>query len=286
MTQPVATTTLSMSVGMAMTQFGQTVTAAVNDATALNRVVWGLGGGVDYGRYSTAENPLVAFVSSATTVAAMIAQGNTLRQAVQTAITTAITDASAAPKNFASDVAAVTEALRSACANPLDALRLLNILAGFEAVVPLANSPAFIADPVGQEIINLTELAEVLMRRMAAISLARAAATYNPLSYQDAIRVRNLVNDALEAVIDEAADNFDDTAYLALEALRVAVVNDLNARGATLAPIVTRRFGATQSSLALAYRLYQDATRAGEIVARNDPPHPNFLPSTLELLAA
>jgi len=38
--------------------------------------------------------------------------------------------------------------------------------------------------------------------------------------------------------------------------------------------------------LALAYRLYQDATRATQIVALNDAPHPLFMPLLGQVLAA
>jgi hypothetical protein len=39
-------------------------------------------------------------------------------------------------------------------------------------------------------------------------------------------------------------------------------------------------------ALALAYRLYQDATRASELVALNDAPHPLFMPMQGKALAA
>jgi prophage DNA circulation protein len=35
----------------------------------------------------------------------------------------------------------------------------------------------------------------------------------------------------------------------------------------------------------LAYRFYQDAARAAELVARNDPPSPAFMANLLETLA-
>jgi prophage DNA circulation protein len=100
------------------------------------------------------------------------------------------------------------------------------------------------------------------------------------------VRVRDLVGNALEAVIDEAGDLFDDRSYEALTALRVAVIEDLKARGGDLAQIVNRGFGGLQPALVLAYRLYRDATRADEVLARNDCAHPGFLPAQLELLAA
>ena len=40
------------------------------------------------------------------------------------------------------------------------------------------------------------------------------------------------------------------------------------------------------AALALAYRLYQDATRASELVALNDAPHLLFMPTNGKALAA
>jgi prophage DNA circulation protein len=40
------------------------------------------------------------------------------------------------------------------------------------------------------------------------------------------------------------------------------------------------------AALSLAYRLYQDATRASELVALNDAPHPLFMPMRGKVLAA
>ena len=39
-------------------------------------------------------------------------------------------------------------------------------------------------------------------------------------------------------------------------------------------------------ALVLAYRLYQDAVRASELVALNDTPHPLFMPTCGKALAA
>jgi prophage DNA circulation protein len=157
--------------------------------------------------------------------------------------------------------------------------------AGF-AGQPIVAWPNWYGDPFVLQFTQLVSAAAIVIRRAAAISLARAAATYTPSSYQDAVRVRDLVGNALEAVIDEAGDLFDDRSYEALTALRVAVIEDLKARGGDLAQIVNRGFGGLQPALVLAYRLYRDATRADEVLARNDCAHPGFLPAQLELLAA
>jgi hypothetical protein len=315
-TRVIATSTIEQSIGAAVDALAAAVIPAITDATALYRTVRGLADGKDYGRYFAGEDPLVSYGAAATSVGAMLMRGNLLRQAVYTALATAETDASADLAAFPGAVAAVMEALRLACADPNDALRILAGLAAFSITTPfdgqsslvspaaalaaaiyfragiavsgnpLMSWPNFLADPVGIQIARLTAATAMLIRRCAAISLARAARDYTPTSYQDAVRVRDLVDGALDAVILEAGDNFDDTSYAALSALRVAVIEDLAARGATKAVVLTRHFGAVMPSLAMAWRLYQDANRAGDILARNDVPHPAFLAVDLELLAA
>jgi prophage DNA circulation protein len=311
--KPVATSTLEQTIGVATSAFAALVSSAAADATSIFNVIWGLSDGNDYGRYFGAENPLVPFESSATSIPAMAAAGATLRAAVATAIAQAETDAAGNLTAYPADIFAVTEALRAACANPADAIRLLSGLASFQATTPfdgpnpvtdeaaavaltiyfaagtgfagqpIAAWPNWFGDPFVLQFAQLVGAAAVLMRRAAAISLARASATYVPTSYQDASQKSAIVDGVLQNVILEAADLFNDHSYLALEALDVAVVTDLQTRGGNLAQIVSRSFGAQQPALCLAYRLYQDAARADEILARNDCPHPAFLPVNIEV---
>jgi len=311
-----ATSTLEQTIGAVTTAFAALVSAAAADATSIFHVIWGLSDGNDYGRYFSAENPLIPYESSATSIPAMAAAGASLRAAVAAAIAQAETDAAGKLIAYPADILAVTEALRAACANPADAIRLLSGLASFQATTPfdgpnpvsdqaasialtiyfaagsgfagqpIAAWPTWFGDPFVLQFAQLVGAAAVLMRRAAAISLARASATYVPTSYQDAVAKRGLVDGVLQSVILEAGNLFDDASYLALEALDVAVVTDLKTRGGNLAQIVNRSFGAQQPALVLAYRLYQNASRADEILARNDTAHPAFLPVNLELAAS
>ena len=93
------------------------------------------------------------------------------------------------------------------------------------------------------------------------------------------------VTAALDAEITAAGDAGSDTSFEALRQLRIACVADLTARGADLAPLVTRRFGASLPHLVVAATLYGDATRADELVRRADPPHPLFMPVSMQVLA-
>ena len=89
-----------------------------------------------------------------------------------------------------------------------------------------------------------------------------------------------------KTAISTAGDQGDDASYTALRVLRTAVVQDLQARGAVLSPLVTVTAGDTRPALAAAQQLYRDASRADQLVVQADPIHPLFLPTTYTALAA
>lgn len=122
-----------------------------------------------------------------------------------------------------------------------------------------------------------------LIRRTAVIEAARSSASINFDSYQDAVKVRNTVIQALE---DEALVA-PDLIFNALTDLRVAVIKDINTRGANLVKLVPYTPKATQPALVLAHRIYGDANRDQQIVDRNRIAHPGFVTGgrPLEVLA-
>ncbi|MBO6937535.1 MAG: DNA circularization N-terminal domain-containing protein [Deltaproteobacteria bacterium] len=74
--------------------------------------------------------------------------------------------------------------------------------------------------------------------------------------------------------------------YATLTAARVSLIRHLQAAAAELPEIVTHEPAVTVPALVLAHDLFGDATRAAEIVERNDPPHPGEIPAgtALEVL--
>lgn len=271
--------TLEASMGVAATQFAQAAISAAADATALYRVVYGLNDGNDYGRYFFGQNPLVTFADAAASLTALIAQGVTQQQAVLSAVDDLIA-VDSDPANFGPAASGLTEAVRLACANPADAVRLLVGLCGF---TPTIRTSGVADDPIGEELYLLGARAALRLRLAAAASLVRASADYQPTSREDAQAIANEVGQALDTLALFCADIFDDATASALFAARAAVVADLDARGASLASIATVKLTGARSTLVTAYRLYADATRADEVLARNPVPHPAFLPAEIEV---
>ena len=159
----------------------------------------------------------------------------------------------------------VVAALRAAVPDPLEQIRALLPLTAAGGSGPTA----------------------VRARRAAAIGLGRAARDLQPRSSDEALRVLALVSAALGQQILVAGDAGDDRSYLALRALRSAVVADLAARGATLAPLAPVERPRPLPSLVLAQQLYGDPGRADELVqGAGDVPHPLFMPTGFQALAS
>ncbi|HEX7124679.1 MAG TPA: DNA circularization N-terminal domain-containing protein [Thermodesulfobacteriota bacterium] len=125
-----------------------------------------------------------------------------------------------------------------------------------------------------------------LVRGSGATTAATAAAASRPASYDEAVRLRDDLADWLDEVVVDLADAGDDETAAAVDAVRIAVVQDLTARGGTLARLRTVTPVVTLPALVLAHQLYGDATRADELVARNRIRHPGFVPGgrALEVL--
>lgn len=87
------------------------------------------------------------------------------------------------------------------------------------------------------------------------------------------------INVSFACAIVVAADNQDNVAYQTLIALQAAISNDLGTRSQSLPTLVTYQFATRAPSLWLAQRLYQDPTRAKQLVQENSPIHPLFMPS-------
>ena len=172
----------------------------------------------------------------------------------------------------------VTEAVRVACTDPADAIQALLQLAGYSPATATGG------DSIGLAMAKVESAVAAACRRAALSSLALASADYAPTSYQDAVRVRDAVCAAIDAEIAIAGNAGDYASYTALRGLRAAVVRDLTTRAGSLARIATITRPAPQPALAVAYDLYDDASRYDDLVRRVDPVSPLFLPRQFQAL--
>lgn len=241
----------------------------------------------NFGRFFNGNNlggltgALGTLLDPSITVGDLIGIASAAQSLIASAASTVIADAGelgqgtsgSTPAQLATDVHALVAAVQASAADPADAVRLMAALQAFTPMTLAAGSA--IGAPIGD-----------LVRRAAVVAMARASTTYQPFSYDDANAVRGRVCDALDAEIQVAGDQGADATFSALRALRVAVVQDLTARGATLAPIVTITAAEALPAVVLAQRLYRDAGRGDQLVTEADPINPLFMPTSFQALAA
>nr|WP_321266790.1 DNA circularization N-terminal domain-containing protein [Alcaligenes faecalis] len=161
---------------------------------------------------------------------------------------------------------------------PVRAIRLLRETAesGLAIAPPIADTPE------RRQRAQNTIAAQQLNGRMATLTAARLVAETPWQSRQDAQAAGTDVLELIDAQM-AAETPISDTVYVALVALRVAVVEDLRARAVALPGLSTYTPQVTLPALVVAHRLYGDAKRADEIVIRNKAPHPGALRGGVEL---
>lgn len=215
------------------------------------------------------------------TLESLVFSGTQARADVQTAgddLITACSDQEPDGPPAAAQAAAAT--LAAAIVNPADGIRLFTQLASFY--------PADVTGPsvVGVASATMQTAMGALLRRTSLAALVRVTQTYQPSSEDDASQVRLAVCDLLDQEALIAGDTGDDASYSALCAARGAVAADLDARGGQLPPMRQFTYAESLPSLVLAQRLYQDATRADQLVSEANPRHPGFMPLTFKALSS
>ncbi len=259
------------SVSNMATGYASRAQALVNDATNILHLAQTFGRQVS----ATANDitNMLGLTSQAASARASVAAAASLVQSTGAAIS---------PLTISAHTDAVTglvSALAAASPNQADTNRMLMDLA---AVTPETTTAA---TGIGSSINTAANAHADLLRRAAVIELAKSSASYQPTSYEDAITLRDLITGLLDAEILIAGDQGDDDAYASLRALKAAVSQDLTTRGANLSRLVVVSTNSPLPADVLAYRLYKDASRADDLIARALPIHPAFMPVSFRALA-
>lgn len=167
----------------------------------------------------------------------------------------------------------------------------LSISPAADAVKGIKGLAAFGADLAAVPLTTATRIAQAanqtalcsMVRRAGIVEAARLAPTLSFAYQQEAFDLR----DDLGTLLDGEMATSSDSVYGSLARVRTTLVKDLNMRAPGLARLVQATTHATEPALVTAYRLYEDADRADEIVARNRLRHPGFVQGggTLEVLS-
>lgn len=158
------------------------------------------------------------------------------------------------------------------------------------AFLPLLDAlPAVVVDPAATPSAQLAASNTNAVRSVARLCALTVAA--ESVARDDSIGDRP-AGITLRADLTELFDNeiagldmeFSDLIGAAQD-LRGTAVDYLSRLILDLAPIITATSNIPVPSLAWAWKLYADPTRADELVARNQVPHPSFMPLEIEALA-
>lgn len=214
-------------------------------------------------------------------IAAFSRDLDTMQQSLNTLV--------AAPAALYATIVSLVNNVAFLVADPLPALSL------YDELLTLGNNDVAWprATAAERDLAASRDSAAAQVQLLAIAASVRVATEIDFASYQDAILVRDrlvahldrmlalpiigLVND--DGPVYPAAGEYalSDDVWALLADLRVALIRDIDSRGANLARIVTWTPAVTLPALVIAQRLYGDATRAEEIVSRNHLPHPGFV---------
>lgn len=199
------------------------------------------------------------------------------------AVTGAIAAAIRAPANMAASIVGSINSIATIVTEPLRAFGI------YEGLFSAGDdSPAVPQTTLTRRLqAQSTQALHRLVQRAAVAAAARASSAADYASLDDALDVRVRLLAAIDAQMEATdvvtGESIDDDVYQALAALRAAASEDLLIRGGKLPRITRHTSPATLPALVIAHRLYGDASRADEIVARNKVRHPGFVPGGVPL---
>jgi len=269
--------TVSLGAQNVATAWGNQATIVGSDPAAIAAEASGLTG--YNGRFDGGALAVPAAASA--TVASQQAAVVTSRAAIADAVASLSSAAGSivtSPDSCSAQARAAIVAIEGAAISPADQIRLLSGLAGF------APATAAGAAPIGAAIAAAQTALGAMLRRQALLGLAEAIAAYQPDSAEDARSVLTMAVDLFDAEIVTAADGGDGAAFGWLRAVRTAIVQDLDTRGAKLAHLRSFAMAASMPAVVLAWRFYQDTGRVRDLISRASAPHPLFMPLQFQAL--
>jgi prophage DNA circulation protein len=140
--------------------------------------------------------------------------------------------------------------------------------------IPDGTAPSIVREAANQEEIRK------LVQTAAAIVAARITVDLDFTSYNDAIRVRDIVIDKLDSIME---DTDDDELFASIITLKAQVVSGIAARAMNLSRVLSHTPQQTIPSLVLAQSLYGSIEREQDIVDRNKIHDPAFIPGEVEM---
>lgn len=194
-----------------------------------------------------------------------------------TTLATSVSELVTAPADLFARCRQALNLVLAAAENPLRALD------AYRALFPLEGVDVPGSSDQSAAIRDNSALAARALRLLALGGAVRAASRASWESVEEALAARA----SLEVELDRLQAEADDPTFLALARLRAALAGAVPPPGEELPNIVEVLLPQSTPALVLAHRLYQNAGRDAEIVARNRARHPLRLPALepLEVLS-
>ena len=121
------------------------------------------------------------------------------------------------------------------------------------------------------------------VRRAALVEMAAQAALADFTDRTAAIRARARVAQAFDRELAACVGAGD--LYRQLDNIRGTAIQAISRKVADLRPTVTVTSNTVMPSIVWGYRLYGDASKASDLIARNRVPNPAYMPTTFEAAA-
>ncbi|ROS02958.1 DNA circularization protein [Raoultella terrigena] len=115
-------------------------------------------------------------------------------------------------------------------------------------------------------------------------AMTSAAADANPTSRNEADDITRRVATKLDTALILAGDRGDDELYNSLMQVRASFLSAMDLISAGLSELMQINTASPLPALVLANRLYQDGSRANELIQEANVPHPAFMPITMRVL--
>ncbi|BCH20178.1 DNA circularization N-terminal domain-containing protein [Mesorhizobium sp. L-2-11] len=184
-----------------------------------------------------------------------------------------VADAIATITRLAAEPVAQASAIASAIVSTVGAIA--DTASPAEAVEAFAVA----AVPAGDDVFDLVSAAAF------AAGFCQTLAAGDYLSRQDARRARDRISPVIDPVLDALSRGLDVSVNEWLSDIAATAASDLSAVAANRAPLVTVHTEVSLPATALAYALYGDAGRAGELARRNSVATPAAMPISFEAIA-
>ena len=131
---------------------------------------------------------------------------------------------------------------------------------------------------------DIAQTVNTLIIVLCSAAMATAASDSNPTSRDEAEQITRRVANQLDAALLVAGDRADDDLYGELLLGRSSFLEAMSAISGGLSELMQFNSAQPLPALTLASRLYQDASRADELIQESSVPHPAFMPVSMKVL--